>query len=200
MNRHLTMEELLSLRDGDTGHTVRAHLDACPDCAREHDRLGQRMGALRALGTRRPPRDRWPVVKAQLSADRRRQGIRRGAVAVTAVAASLILAIGLKPATSGDKDPTAAAVPASIATFQTQSQQLEALLASYGPDGRVMDGRTAAVIADLEDRIALVDAGLMQARRVNAPTHDVADLWRGRVQLMDALVNAHVARASYVGF
>jgi hypothetical protein len=56
------------------------------------------------------------------------------------------------------------------------------------------------VIADIEDRIALVDAGLAQARVTNAPARDVSDLWRGRVELMGALVNAHVTRANYVGF
>ena len=197
MTRHLTMEELLSLRDGEGERSVQAHLDACPACAHEHERLAQRVAALRALGTRRPPRDRWPVVRAQLVAQQRRRMARRAAVAVTAVAASLALAVALRPDRPVEGAPP---VATEVATLQDRSRELEGLLVSYGTEGRVVDGRTAAVIADIEDRIALVDAGLMQAENVNARTEDVTDLWRGRVELMNALVNAHVARANYVGF
>lgn len=201
MTQHLTMEQLLSLRDGDSAQTARAHLDACPACAAEYDRLLQRVAALKALGARRPSRDRWPVVKARLVAERRRRTVRRSVITITAAAAALALAVGLRP--GADNRPVADFVdeaPVSITALQEQSRQLEGMLAAYGTEGRVLDGRTAAVIADLEDRIALVDAGLMQARRVNAPAEDVQALWRGRVELMDALVNAHVARANYVGF
>ena len=36
-----------------------------------------------------------------------------------------------------------------------QSQHLEATLKSYGPDRRVLSGRAASIIAELEDHIAM---------------------------------------------
>jgi hypothetical protein len=90
--------------------------------------------------------------------------------------------------------------PAELATLMAQSQQLEAALRSYDPEGRVLNARAAGVIADLEDRIALVDAGIAQEDARDGATSDLVGLWRNRVELMGALVNAHVTRVSYVGF
>jgi len=81
-----------------------------------------------------------------------------------------------------------------------QSRQLETTLQTYDPAGRVLNARAAGVIADLEDRIALVDAGISQMTARNGSRDDLISLWRDRVDLMDALVNAHVTRAAYVGF
>ncbi|MEX0692685.1 MAG: hypothetical protein WD934_01590 [Gemmatimonadales bacterium] len=198
MTRHLTMDELLALRAGEGGSAVRAHLASCADCAAELERVAQRVAALKALRPARASRDRWPVVRSRIAAERRKRWVRRGTLMVTAVAASLALTLGLM--SRGERGLPAAVEGPAIEAWQAQSQELEGLLAAYAGGGRVVDGRTAAVIADLEDRIALVDAGLMQARRVNAPVTDVAELWRGRVELMNALVSAHTTRTSYVGF
>lgn len=193
---HCTMDQLLAARDGDATQATQAHLAACAACQAEYDQLAQRIAALRALPAGRPPRDRWPAVRRQLAAARRRRFALRGGAGLALVAASLLLAVTVRDADL----PPAAAAPDEVAVLQEQSQQLEGMLAAYGTQGRVVDGRTAAVIADLEDRIALVDAGIVQARAANAPVRDMNDLWRGRVELMGALVNAHVTRASYVGF
>jgi hypothetical protein len=197
MTRHLTMDEMLALRAGEAGPAVQAHLTSCTDCAAELERVAQRVAALKALRPARPSRDRWPVVRARILAERGKRWVRRGTLVVTAAAASLALTFGLM--SRSNELPVALEGPA-IEEWQAQSQELEGMLAAYAGGGRVVDGRTAAVIAELEDRIALVDAGLMQARRVSVPAQDVADLWRGRVELMNALVSAHTTRASYVGF
>ena len=84
--------------------------------------------------------------------------------------------------------------------LMAQSRDLEATLRTYDPEGRVLNGRAAGIIADLEDRIALVDAGINQVTTRGGAREDLIGLWRDRVDLMDALVNAHVTRATYVGF
>jgi uncharacterized small protein (DUF1192 family) len=67
-------------------------------------------------------------------------------------------------------------------------------------NGRVVDGLTASAIADLEDRIALIDVGIERATAMRASSPQVAALWRQRIALMDVLVNVHVGRVTYEGF
>jgi hypothetical protein len=60
---------------------------------------------------------------------------------------------------------------------------------------------TATVIIRLEDRIAVIDAGIAEIQTTdNSVTIELRDLWRQRVQLIDQLVITHVQQASYVGY
>ncbi len=209
---HLTMEELLAARAGDATPAVRRHLETCAACAAESDALAQRIAALRALPARRPPRDRWPVVRERVRAARRRRLIRRGGVGLAAAAAFTLAAVGVHTLRQGSvtatPDSQLAAAPAQprgaeLASLIQQSQTLEHQLRQYDPDGRVVNARTAGIIADLEGRIATVDAGISQASvtpRTPSADQQLVNLWRDRVNLMDALVNVHVTRAAYVGF
>ena len=91
---------------------------------------------------------------------------------------------------------------ASAADLQAliqQSQQIEEALRAYDPTSRVLNGRAASAVAELEDRIALVDMGLSEAQNRGAARDELMDLWRQRLQLMDELVRVHVTRAAYVG-
>jgi len=209
---HLTMVELLAARAGDATPAVRHHLNGCAVCTAEADALAQRIAALRALPARRPPRDRWPVVRERVRVARRRRLIRRGGVGLAAAAAFTLAAVGVHSLRQGSvtatPDSQVAAAPAQapgveVASLIQQSQSLEHQLRQYDPDGRVVNARTAGVIADLEGRIATVDAGISQASaapRTPSADQQLVNLWRDRVNLMDALVNVHVTRASYVGF
>lgn len=201
---HLTMEQLLALREtgvepGTAGQ--REHMEHCVTCRLEFDRLEQRAARLRALPTLRPGRDQWPRVATRLNAARRQRRIRWMTAGAMALAASLALALLLKrPAPEG-----AAATAASLqelTSLQQRSRALEAAIGAYGPDGRVLDGRTSRVAADLEDRIAEVDRRL-ERTELEAPPGmrgpDVMQLWQERVGLLDALVDVHVTRASNVG-
>lgn len=205
MNPHCTTSELLAVRDGEGTAGAADHLADCTVCQRELEMLNQRAAAMRALATRRPPRDRWPVVKAQLLADRRRERLKQAGWATLAVAASLTLAIGvrtidLKPTDNRPAAALAQQANAELTQLRQQSQQLEATLRDWNPRGRVLSGRSASVIAELEDRIGAVDMGITRATTGSAEQRQLITLWRDRVQLMDALVNAHVSRATYVGF
>jgi hypothetical protein len=82
-----------------------------------------------------------------------------------------------------------------------RSQALENALSEYNPDGRVVDGRTARIAQELEDRIARLDRRLEVTELAPTPARDpeLLRLWRERVGLLDALVDVHVTRASNAG-
>jgi len=202
MTTHCTLDELLELRIGDAGPGVRSHIEECEECQEEFDRLGRRIATLRALPVRRPPRDRWPIVRDRFLAERRRERRHRIGWGGLAVAAGLTMAIGFHNAgwLGADRQADSPVTEVQLEQLVSESQQLEDALVAYGTDGRVLSARTAGVIADLEDRIALVDAGIVQLSRTGAPRDELMTLWRDRVQLMGALVNTHVTRATYVGF
>lgn len=203
MRNHCTMTELLAVRDAQGSAWARDHVAQCPSCRHEMELTYQRAAALRALPVPRPPRDRWVAIRTQVERERRVRTIRRTAWGAMALAASLALAVGVRgliPAASPDGGSVQAGAPPEVGTLMAQSRDLEAALHSYGPEGRVLNGRAAGIIAELEDRIALVDAGIAQANLAEGAQDDLVSLWRDRVDLMDALVNVHVTRATYVGF
>jgi hypothetical protein len=197
MRKHCTMSELLAVRDGEGTAWARTHLDECPFCREELDLLYQRVAALRALPVQRPPRDRWTVIRAQALRERRTRVFRRSGWGALAVAAAIAVLLGVR--TVGVIGPTPAVGQTELDALMQQSRALEESLRSYEPEGRILNARAAGIIADLEDRIALVDAGISQVTTRGA-REDLIGLWRDRVDLMSALVNAHVTRATYVGF
>ena len=199
---HLTMEQLLELREPgvEPGTAAqREHMERCEACRLELDRLEQRAARLRALPTLRPARDQWRRVAARVSTVRRQQRIRWVTAGAMALAASLALALLVKrpvpaaPATSSAQE---------LSSLMQRSRALEAAIGAYGPEARVLDGRTSRVAADLEDRIADVDRQLERTELAAPPGMggpDVTQLWQERVGLLDALVDVHVTRASNVG-
>src|SRR5436190_218197 len=77
----------------------------------------------------------------------------------------------------------------------------EQQLGRYDPDGRVTSGRSAALAAALEDRIAVIDGELAQLGPSQTQAHsaDLVNLWQQRVDLMEQLMSVRVTRAAYVG-
>jgi hypothetical protein len=73
-----------------------------------------------------------------------------------------------------------------------ENTRLEMLLAAL-PEQRAMRGSTAFTVAQIEDRLALVDDRLSRiALEPNAPEH-AERLWRERVELMNSLVQVRYA-------
>ena len=201
---HLTMDQLLELDEPglEPGTAqARAHLTACAACRGEYDRLRQRQARLRALPTLRPARDRWPVVAQRLAVERRRRLVQRAAVAISAIAALLLLAVSLRPA-APTRDAEAVAAEAQIADLMERSRALEAAIGAAQPDQRVVDGRTIGVATDLEARIADLDR-MLEVQELDAPPGrgemQRVQLWRERVGLLNALVDVHVTNARNVG-
>ena len=50
MVRHLTMAELLALRDNEGTAAARSHLEECQVCASEFERIHQRVATARPMG------------------------------------------------------------------------------------------------------------------------------------------------------
>jgi hypothetical protein len=196
--KHCTMSELLAVRDGEGTAWARAHAEECAFCREELDLLYRRVAALRALPAQRPPRDRWPVVLAQMARQRRQRLLNGTGWSALAAAAAIAVLLGVR--TVGVIGPTPAVGQTELDALMKQSRTLETTLRTYDPEGRVLNARAAGIIADLEDRIALVDAGIAQMSAHDGAREDLIGLWRDRVDLMNALVNAHVTRATYVGF
>jgi hypothetical protein len=196
---HLSMEALLSLREPGTepgGAAAREHLNECSVCQAELHRLHQRVARLKALPTLRPSRDRWPETAARFRAERLRRRTRRVGFAGLAVAASVALAV-----TVVDRPQPVETNPNQINQAMERSQALESALSEYNPEARVLDGRTARIAQELEDRIALLDRQLemTELSPKQARDQELLQLWRERVGLLDALVDVHATHASNAG-
>ena len=197
---HLPMDALLSLRDPGVEPgtaTAREHLNQCPQCQAELDRLHQRVARLKALPPLRPGRDRWPETAARFRAERARRRTRFVGLSGLAAAASVALALSIGRDTTPAADPT----NQQLQEAMVRSQALETALSALNPEARVLDGRTAGMAQELEDRIARVDRELeaTELLRQQVRDQDLLRLWRERVGLLDALVDVHVTRASNAG-
>ena len=191
---HCTIDDLLAFKENEASGWARQHLETCPACRAELEALYQRIAALKALPVRRPARDRWPAVRDTLRAQRRRQRRRWGAWSLSA-AAGIALLLLIRPGPGGR------VAAAELERVKQQSATLEAELERYDPDQRVTSGRTAALAAALEDRIAVIDGELAQVGMPEAPVRgaELVKLWQERVDAMQQLMTVHVTRANYVG-
>jgi hypothetical protein len=87
---------------------------------------------------------------------------------------------------------------AELTGIKERSASLETALSRGELESRVMSGWEAALAAELEDRIAVIDGQLVERRApAPAPAPEVVNLWRQRVDLMERLYT--VRRAAYQG-
>jgi hypothetical protein len=188
------MDDLLALRAGEASVWARRHVEDCAVCRAELDGLYQRVAQLKALPALRPPRDRWSVVRDAARVVRVR---RRRTWSVWSLAAAAALAGVLLVPRFGSRGT----LHAELSQAKEQSATLEDQLQRYDVDGRVLSGRTAARVAELEDRIAVIDGDLAGRSGVKAQAQDaeLVKLWQQRVDLMRQLVNARAIRTRYVG-
>ena len=191
---HCTMDDLLALRAGEGSVWARGHAAACEACRGELEGLYQRVAQLKALPARHPARDRWPAIRDAALAERRRRRGRWGMWSLAAAAAVAGLIV-FRPFW------TEQVAGAELARVKQQSATLEEQLQRYDPDGRVTSGRAAALAADLEDRIAILDGELVRvgSSEAQARPAELVKLWQQRVDLMQQLVGVRVTRAAYVG-
>jgi hypothetical protein len=211
---HLTTEELLDLRDGESrSETAATHVAECEACAAEIERLRRVAEQLRALPSLQPERDGWPRLRDRIQAEQRRRRSRSVGVAALALAASLVLAVivpGLMKAPAEEPAVTTEPGPAPVAATRpeeeeeimdlvAESQDLEEALRGLHPEGRVMDIWEATAVADLEDQIGLVDSRLAGYGRDGLTPEEEARLWRTRVNLMNELVRTRGGQVIYTG-
>src|SRR3989442_3512600 len=172
------MEDLGALRPGAASVWARGHIPPCAACRAELEALSQRVAQLKALRALRPPRARWPAVQAVLRAERSRRrrtwGTWTGSRAIAATIAGVLL---LRPS-AGEKGK----LYAELSQAKQQSATLEDSLQRYDIDGRVLSGHAAALVADLEDRISILDGTLAQ-RKPSAQDAELVKLWQERVEI-----------------
>jgi hypothetical protein len=156
---------------------------------------GARLGALPDF---EPPSAGWDGVLA--ARDRRESRLDRRwpvALAATVLVATLGLAAWLQSAQRALSDETAAGLPPDAllaADARAESARLETMLASL-PEPGAMRGSTAFTVAELEDRIALLDDRLSRAALEPSAPERVEALWRERVGVLHTLVQVRYADA-----
>ncbi|MEX0900896.1 MAG: hypothetical protein WD081_09440 [Gammaproteobacteria bacterium] len=144
---------------------------------------------LRALPGLEPPTRVWAAIAAERG--RRARRLRWLPMLGTALAASLVMAVALVTL----QRPVDAPAPTSeVARLVAHSQDLDAALTAIAPTTRVLDLQTAGTIVALEDRIAQLDVHLQRASLESPAT---TELWRQRVDLMEALVGVHATSGQY---
>jgi hypothetical protein len=197
---HLTMEQLLAVRDGERSEpalvAAHEHVAGCHQCRAELEGLHQRTARLKALATMEPARNQFPAIRARLADDRRHQWQRRFAIGGLAAAATLAISVvGYDLVRPQQLDASA-----QLETAMTRSQVLEQTLTAYRPESRVIDTRTAQVVIEIEDRIAAVDARLARVASLDRSKRltEQVSLWQERVGLMSALVDVHFSKATNV--
>jgi hypothetical protein len=202
---HLSMEQLLAVREpglepGVQAH--RAHVESCPACAGELDRLDQRIARMKAVPTLRPARDGFAALRERAQAERQMARFRRARRAtfggLAAAAAVTVAVFGWR---SSKHDRQLVQV-SELRTVIDRSRELENAISHYDQDRQVVDGRTASITTSLEDRLARLDRQIEVVDLMDPTARPQAELrlWRERVELLNALMDVHVTGARYVGF
>jgi hypothetical protein len=197
---HLQLNELLALRDGKgTAESVR-HVERCDACRAELEELRATATALKNLPSFAPPIEAWAEIRQRVVSRRRRSAGLRFAL----IAASL-LAVAAVPLLTQVGNSRDAVKPAGnretrvvVEYLSAASRELEQVLRDPSLQSRVLSPQRAAMIVELEDRIALVDMAL--ARQADQePGERAVALWSDRVELLDALVTARSGEPPEVG-
>jgi hypothetical protein len=192
---HASTEQLIALRDGrPVAVEAAAHAHTCAECSRALVRLTQWRQRLRSLPGFAAPESAWQAIGARLDESPEPQRRRhRVPVVGTALAASLVVAVVLVTWQRRAPPPpvAAGAVTASpaLAQLQSQSRYLEQVVQTMnaGGDQGVTNAGTAATVAALEDRIALLDYAINRANTGPQPPRNLTALWQQRVDLLQSL-------------
>lgn len=193
---HPSLDELVAWRDGEAAPETGSHVDGCPQCRTALAELDSLREHLRALPPAEPPADGWAAVKAGLEQQRHSRILARCGWAAAAAMVFFTMAVAVR---GGIEAWEEARLNRETKALVAESQRLESILRSADTSGRVTSARTALAIADLEERIEVVDARLAAAQRERRSTRDVLDLWQQRVSLLDNLASAQTSRVAYVG-
>lgn len=160
----------------------------------ELNEWGRRLSALAGFDA---PIAGWSGVQA---ARHQRESRASRALPIAVAAAVALVAAGLGWwLQDTQRELTAAAAqaaPVALAStaVRAENARLEQLLATL-PERQVMRGRTAFTVAELEDRLAILDDRLSRVTlEPNAPER-AERLWRQRVDVMNSLVQVRYADA-----
>ena len=187
---HPNLDDLLALRDGEGPAEAARHVERCEQCSDEIEELRSASSALRALPAVGADRDLWPEIRRREVGRRRRiLALQIGAVAASMIA--VMTTVFLVRAPDSLMGPVASTEGARFAIDELTdaSRELEAVLRDPALQQQVLSPSRAAVIVDLEDRIAVLEMALADQPSDWGVEQNVA-LWSHRVELLDALVTA----------
>lgn len=199
-------EDLLTIRDGepiDAG--LRDRVLADPANRRELASLAHIAEELRRLPVIAPPPGVWGRIEARAGRAHRSRHRLAAAAALLAISAGLVAVLielrhppetpppAIAENTGGAR--AALAAGADYTPLVEESVRLERILSELQPLPRVVNAGTAVTIADLEERLVLLDDQLTFAEASNVEPRYQQALWRERVDVMNALV--HVRYAQY---
>src|SRR6266550_3479895 len=146
---HCTMDDVLALAAGEGSAWARQHVVGCGACGAELEALYQRVAQLKALPARRPARDRWPVVRDAVLAERRRRRERWGVSGLVAAAALAGLLV-FRPFWSQPVDAAALA-----AALEDRIAVIDGELAQLGPSQA--QARPADLVTLWQQRVELME-------------------------------------------
>jgi hypothetical protein len=203
---HARLDELLNLRDGaPVDARVRAHVDACAECAAELARTESLQQGLRALApVPDAAADGWAEVQSRLAAARAKRSL--PARAAPYAAAASVVALALFAALRWTETPAPeASRPAPLIVLDTESldqlrsrsQELEALLAALPERPAVARAGTSVPIESLEAQVQWLDHQLTVAGAAGQAS-ETEQLWRDRVEAMNSLVQLRYVEAQQV--
>lgn len=193
---HPPLDELLATRDGDAVPTTAAHVAGCARCQETLVELRALRARLAALPQAEPPAGGWERLQHTLANQRRARMLVRGGWAAAAAMVLFTVTVAVR----GSMEAwTEARLQQQVKALVVESQRLEGQLRSSEIGGRVLSGRTAYAIADLQSRVEAIDARLAAARRERRPTTEIVDLWQQRVALLDDLASVQNTRVAYIG-
>jgi len=198
--RHAETGELLALRDGEGAAWTRDHVEACAACAAELFRLEQLRARLRALPAFTPPRDRFAAIASVARRETRGRRWRGVAGLATAAALAALTFVALRPGVDGTRSAERAVVErAALERAMTRSEVLEQTLKAVAPERRALSGDALRAAAELEDRLARIDAALAEPDGWQRQPDRVVDLWQERAGVLSALVDVHTTRVAMAG-
>jgi hypothetical protein len=197
---HLNLDELLALRDGDGAARAALHVERCDACRAELEELRKTVTVLRDLPAFEPPSEAWTEIRRRIVSRRRRwAGLRFALIAAS------ILAVGSTTLLTrfghfGDpvERPQIDEARLAVKYLSAASRELELVLQDPSLHSRVLSPQRAAMIIEIEDRIAVVDMALAQ-HPDEEPGERAVVLWSDRVELLDALVAARSGELPEIG-
>ena len=194
------LEELLALRDGDGAAATARHVEQCENCRAELEELEAPARALKDLPSFEAPDEAWSVIRHRVGARRRSSlGIRFGLAAACLLAVAAVTLVARFGLVVDDPIPPAIGeTRLAVEHLSSASRELERVLQDPSLQSRVLSPGRAAMIVELEDRIALVDIALAE-HADQEPDERAVVLWSDRVQLLDALVTVRGGEQEDIG-
>ena len=188
---HPKLDELLALRDGEGAADVVRHVQRCETCRTELAGLRAMAVALEELPPLEIPGDVWPEIRRRIiSRHRRSTRVRLALIAASVLAVATVTVVARFGAVGGDPiRPGIDETRLAVEYLSDASRELERVLRDPSLQSPVLSPWRAAMIVELEDRIALVDIALAQHADRDSLEREVV-LWSDRVELLDALVAA----------